>query len=1583
MPALSLWRTLTPLLACSVMLLAHTSFAIAAELPQYTRPPVVISLDYSPDGQFLAVTGFREVFVCKADGSAVPHRLVGNSERIETVRFSPDGARLAVIGGNPARNGEVQVWDWANQKQILSVSFTGDTLYGGSWSPDGKLLAFGAADNGVRAIDSTTGEQVLFQGAHSDWVRDTVFSTDGSHLVSVGRDMTTKLTEVGTQRFVDNVSSITPGGLKGGLQTVARHPSRDEIVIAGSDGVVRVYRMFRLTARVIGDDANLVRIMPPMRGRVFSAAVSKDGRRIAAGSSLDGSGEVAVYSYEFDTTLPENIKAINQKVADSRSAEERALLDQYHHEGVQQLAKIDLLSTSVYAVAFSPDGQSLAVGGADGIIRLFDPETGAPKGEFGFAPITPANTTQTAAATRPVKLTSGEREVLPEGATITGLTVSPMSITLESPMDTAQFVVTATLADGTSIDATRAVTWKLSEPVIHLSADGQVEYATPGRGQIDFSLADKSASVSVSTLAHNSPPDFVRDVNPVLSKLGCNQGTCHGAVAGKNGFKLSLRGYDPLYDIRALTDDLASRRANLASAADSLMLLKPTGAVPHAGGELLEAGDPYYQTIHDWIANGARVDLQTPKVVKIEIEPKDPIVQKIGSRQQMRVVATYADGRSRDVTREAFIDSGNTEVAVVGKGGRMGTVRRGEAPIMARFEGSYAATTLTVMGDRTGFDWQEPPAYNQIDQLVARKWERMKILPSPLTTDAEFLRRVWLDLTGLPPTAAEVKAFLADSRDQKTKREAMIDRLIGSDDFVEYWTNKWADLLQVNRKFLAPEGAAAFRQWIRQHVASNTPYDQFAREILTATGSNKDNPAASYFKVLRTPTETMENTTHLFLAVRFNCNKCHDHPFERWTQDQYYQTAAFFAQVGLERDPESGDRYIGGSAVEGAKPLYEKVVDLTAGDVLHDRTKKVTPPLVPFAATSLPPVNGSRRAHLAAWMTAPDNQFFAKSYVNRLWGYMFGVGIIEPIDDIRAGNPASNPELLNFLTDEFVKSNFNVRHILRLICSSRTYQLSVATNNWNADDKINYSHATARRLPAEVLYDAVMRATGSGGAIPGVAPGTRAAALPDSGIDLPSGFFTTFGRPVRESSCECERSSGLQLGPVMALISGPTIADSIVDPAGALGPLVTDQGDDREAIQEIFMRVLNRPATQPEIDAALGSMMRVPGDHAQLAKQLAELEAKLAPVRQEQEAARLAKVQQTAAELARYEIEIAPVVAQREAERVANVARLEAEQETRHQEIAATFETWSAAQQFPEWTLLKPQTLDTSNMAKLEQESDGAIFAENKRGPVTYTLVTQEPISKLTGLRLEVLTDDRLPNKGPGLSPSNGNFVLNEFAVELLNPANGEVTKIPLTASFADFAQSSFNIQAATDGVVNGDGNGWAIYGGHGKPHWAVFECASVDIPAGTQLVIRLHQNYSDATHSIGKFRVSLTGDAGPRSLGLPGEVETLVKLTKVGTLADPEAQKLTTFITERDDKWKQLTAELASARQPLPTDPGIVERKAAFESAKKPVEDDPVLVQLRKDFAMSATQASNPRLTMVQDLTWALINSPEFLFNH
>jgi hypothetical protein len=630
-------------------------------------------------------------------------------------------------------------------------------------------------------------------------------------------------------------------------------------------------------------------------------------------------------------------------------------------------------------------------------------------------------------------------ENLPPGSKIKTLEVTPAGeLVLLERFDYRQLLVTAVTENGDRIDVTRLVIRELggAQPdAVKLSERGLLRAAKDGAAELKLSLpgsdvAPVTIPVKVTGVMADVHPDFIRDVNPVMTKLGCNQGTCHGGAQGKNGFKLSLRGYDPVFDIRSLTDDLTGRRFNRVMPDQSLMLLKPSGVVPHVGGVLCKPGESGYEILRAWIADGLPFKPDAAKVTKIAVEPNNPTIPLPKMKQQFRVIATFADNTTRDVTAEAFVECGNIEVLEADKSGLVTSLRRGESPILVRYEGAYAATTVTVMGDRAGFAWTNPPTNNYIDELVYAKLQKVKVLPSELCTEDEFLRRVYLDLTGLPPTTDVTRAFLADSRDSRVKREELIDKLVGSSEYVEHWTNKWADMLQVNGKFLGEQGAWAMRNWIRQAIASNMPYDKFVYDVLTAKGSTVETPAAGYFKTLRAPDAVMENTTQLFLGVRFSCNKCHDHPFERWTQDQHWQLAAYFAHVQRKEDPQYAGQKIGGSAVEGAVPLVEVIYDGNSGEVKHPNSNAVMKPTVPYQSTigaSKDKEPHALRVQFAIWATSSDNEYFAKSYVNRVWSYLTGVGFIEPVDDIRAGNPPTNPELLDRLTKEFLASGCDVQ----------------------------------------------------------------------------------------------------------------------------------------------------------------------------------------------------------------------------------------------------------------------------------------------------------------------------------------------------------------------------------------------------------------------------------------------------------------------------------------------------------------------------------------------------------------------------
>lgn len=1596
--------------------------------PPYSRLPLVSALAVSPDGRFLAASGWHEVLLCELPSGTPLRRLVGRSPRIESLSFSPDGKRLAVGAGKPGEFGEIQVWDLADFSLALSVSFTADTLGGVSWSPDGERIAFGGTDNTVRAISAATGEQVLFQNVAEDWIRDTVFSADGSHLVSAGRDMTCKLTEVATSRFVDNITSITPGVLKGGISSVDRHPVRDEILVGSADGIPKLYRIFRETKRVIGDDANLIRRFPAMVGRIHSVGFSPDGNRIAAVSGVDGASELRIWKSDFDTTIPEEIRAINSKTVDSRSAGEKQRWEEFVSGGLEMVSQ-QRWDEAIYALAFAASGETVFVGGSSGVIREVNVGSGeiirelrpaeslvqsgasAVAGADSLAwPSLPAVSLDLGALSHPSAQQAGGESAFVE------LQVLPREIRIASMLDYCQLVVQVLRSDGTKEDVTPWISTSLSAPVAAVTGTGLVEARAPGTANLEVRFANLTSAVSIEV--HEgvaAAPDFIKEINPVLGRLGCNSGLCHGSQNGKRGFKLSLRGYDPVFDIRALTDDLAARRINLAAPDDSLMLLKATGQVPHEGGALFTRDSKYYRLIREWIAGGARLDLEVPRVTSLSVEPELPVLANADFRQQMRVTAHFANGTTRDVSREAFLETANLEVLGVDNAGGVVARRRGEAAVLARYEGAFAATTVTVMGERPGFVWTPPETFNRVDELVARKWERMKIQPSELCTDEEFLRRVYLDLTGLPAPLAVVRDFLADPRPSREKRSAMVDSLIGSSEFIDHWTNKWADLLQVNQKFLGSEGAGKFHAWIREQVANNTPHDQFVRSIVTARGSTAENPAANYYKILRTPEDLVENSTHLFLAIRFNCNKCHDHPFERWTQDQYFQTAAWFAAVDRQKDQSSGDRTIGGSAVESALPLFEVIGDTGSGAVLHERTRLPVDPAFPFALVTSPsqvdgsaaggtdgatgpepapgagagensPVNSaadSRREQFADWLVSPGNPWFATSHANRLWGYLFGTGLIEPIDDIRAGNPPTNPELLQFLSSELVQSGFDSRHLLRLICNSRTYQLSVRTNPLNADDRTNFSHALPRRLPAEVLYDSLFFVTGSTTRFPGSPPGTRVAQLPDATAVVPGGFLGTMGRPARESACECERSGDLHLGSVLALLSGPDQVHAIQDPENAIVELAARLPEFSGVVDEMFLRVLGRPATPDEVAIAVDTLKEVEADHQRLAALVEERRGEAEASYAAREADRQQKLSAAQADLVDWIAKTDPDLPQREQARETALASLQEQLQAYELRRPERLLEWRADQlSMHSWHPVLPTSLEQSSGGALAPQADRSVLAVNNPGRTTTRLTAGTGLDRVTAVRLEVLASDRLPGKGPGLAP-NGNFVLNEFVLEVSLPDRPqEWLPVRLTDALADFSQSGFDAANLVDGKT--DDRGWAIVPQVGLSHWVTFRLQTpLAVLPGTQFRFSLPQNYpGDEYHQLGSFRISLSSAAGPIGLGLSEEWLATLALPP-DQWNDAQRTELTRLMSAGDPDWLGLQRQMAELSEPVPVEPGIAQRRMLVDSLQQVLPEDPQWVRLKQDLQRSAEQLQQARLTAAQDLAWALVNTPEFLFNH
>jgi hypothetical protein len=753
---------------------------------------------------------------------------------------------------------------------------------------------------------------------------------------------------------------------------------------------------------------------------------------------------------------------------------------------------------------------------------------------------------------------------------ITQLHIVPAQVELSDRHEYRKVLVFGKTEGTQEVDLTRAAKLSPADGCVKADQDNYLHPERDCQTKVVVSAAGLKAElpVTVRSLNEPRPVTFVRDVEPILNKVGCTAGTCHGAAKGKNGFKLSLRGYDPEFDYDRLVHDVSGRRFNRADPQRSLMLLKPTAQVAHGGGLRFDTDSPYYKTILEWLSEGVPFgDAKAAQVKGLEVVPDEIMMSKPGLSQQIAVLAHYADGTSRDVTREASYASNTPSIADVSQAGLLNSSRKGEAAVLVRYEGKFVTVNATILPDKPGFKWVQLPRYNYIDAAIDRKLQKMMILPSELCTDAEFLRRASLDLIGLTPTPEEVRAFLQDPVPSRIKRQRAINRLMARPEFVDHWSLKWGDLLKSNRKFLGEKGLWRFRDWIRESVAENKPYNQFVYELITARGSTYDNPAANYYLVADQPNTEMETTTQLFLGVRFVCAHCHDHPFEQWTNKQYFELSAFFARVGVE---------------DGIRHLEKVVYDKNDGDIVFPKTGRTASPRFPYGQTTIDVSTGQgRRRLLAAWLTSKDNPYFAKSLVNRVWSYFFGRGIIEPVDDIRSSNPPVNPQLLAALTQEFINHNFDVQYLMRTIVNSRTYQLSTKTNDWNGEDESNFSHASPRRLTAEELMDAISVATGSRATFKEVPAGFLAESLPDSKVGM-GGFLDLFGRPQRESPCECERRSEVSLKQALNLINGDTVGDLVADPKGRVAKLVLHGASDRKIIEDLYLAALSRMPSPKE-----------------------------------------------------------------------------------------------------------------------------------------------------------------------------------------------------------------------------------------------------------------------------------------------------------------------------------------------------------------------------------------------------------------
>ncbi len=757
----------------------------------------------------------------------------------------------------------------------------------------------------------------------------------------------------------------------------------------------------------------------------------------------------------------------------------------------------------------------------------------------------------------------------------TAIEVVPPQVMLQGRHDAQQLLVTGRYADGQVRDLTAVAEYRWEPTAVAEVQEGL--FLRPrhnGTATLHIRVGPHSRAVAVTVAGMDQPAavSFRRDVVAALNVGGCNMGACHGSPSGKNGFRLSLRGDDPSFDYRQLTRDQFGRRSGRHEPQQSLLFLKGVGRVPHEGGARFSPSSLAAEMLLAWLGSGLpddRPDL--PPLQQIEVLPGHRRLNMPARWQQLAVIARFADGFSRDVTRLSNFSSSDPAIAEVTPHGLVEFRRSGEVAVLVRYLDRLVAVRLSYLEPKPGFQWPNPPEHNFIDRHVFAKLRQMQIAPSELCSDGDFLRRAYLDAIGRLPTVAETQAFLNDP--DPRKRDKLIDALVEMPEFADFWALKWADVLRNSRKTVQLKGTIGLQAWLRGHLLQNTPWDQVVRELLTASGHTFAEPAANYFRVSRDPPTLAETTAQLFFGIRMQCAKCHNHPFERWTQDDYYGFAAWFARVRLRPEPVIGSRPNG-------PPAAEVVYVERSGEVTQPRSGQVMKPRYLGGGEADLPPEADRRQALAAWLTAPDNPFFSKSVVNRVWYHLMGKGIVDPVDDFRDSNPACNDELLAALAQDFAAHRFDIKHLVRTIMKSRTYQLSATPNEFNADDDKYFSKAVTRLLPAEVLLDAICDFTGVPEKFAGLPPGTRAVQLPDGEVNHP--FLKAFGQPARELACECERETEGNLGQALQLINGPTVNEKIRTPNNRLGKLLAANAAADAIIDELYLAAYCRRPTPEE-----------------------------------------------------------------------------------------------------------------------------------------------------------------------------------------------------------------------------------------------------------------------------------------------------------------------------------------------------------------------------------------------------------------
>lgn len=764
-------------------------------------------------------------------------------------------------------------------------------------------------------------------------------------------------------------------------------------------------------------------------------------------------------------------------------------------------------------------------------------------------------------------------EKLPQ---LTKVEIFPDKYTLETARDFHRVVVMATFNDATTRDVTMFSNLHVADSnVAKLEQDVLKPVAEMGTTELVASLGGQTvkATISVKDGKKDRPVSYHLDVMPVWLRGGCNQGGCHGAARGKDGFRLSLFGMDPDGDYVRLTREMVGRRINLAIPEESTLVEKAVGAVPHSGNQCYEPDSEYNETVLEWISNGAANDAPGyARVTGIEVFPKQIVLEGSGNKQQITVRATYSDGTDRDVTKLALFMSNNDPSASIDKQGLVTSGERGVAFTLARFDVYSVTSQVLVIPDKLQYERPKVAEVNYIDQLVNENLHKLRILPSGICTDEEFVRRAYIDVVGIYPPPDEIRTFLADQNPKK--REVLVDNLTQRKEFTELWVMKWAELLQIrsgiagnNNQPPFYKNALLYYNWLAERIGKNIPLDDIVKELVSSTGGTVSSPAVNFYQTELDQLKLTENIAQVFMGMRIQCAQCHNHPFDRWTMDDYYGFKAFFSQIGRKQTDD---------------PQEVIIYNSKGGESRHFLTNAVMKPK--FLGGEQPEIKPGedRRKILAEWIASPKNPYFARNISNIVWAHFFGVGIVDPVDDVRVSNPPSNPELLDALAKNLTDYKYDFRRFVKDICTSMTYQRSTKVNETNDSDKRNFSHALVRRVRAEILLDAISQITETPNKFQGLPLGARAVQIADGAVS--NYFLTTFGRAKRESVCSCEVKMEPTLSQALHLMNGDAVNDRIKQ-GRVIAKLISEKKTDREIVEELYLRVFGRMPKDKEWSA--------------------------------------------------------------------------------------------------------------------------------------------------------------------------------------------------------------------------------------------------------------------------------------------------------------------------------------------------------------------------------------------------------------